>query len=157
MKKRLKTKVFLELSCAFLFLGVSLFSSTSLFAQQKEAKVISVDFKDVSVLRALHEINRLSGDLLSFQEEVVMKETKKITLKRENVAVIEVVKACLEGTGLQCSEQANGRILIGAKQVSKLIEVSGRVTDEKGNPIAGATVLIQGLRGVSLPTRKGVT
>lgn len=119
--------------------------------------MISVDFKDVSVLRALHEINRLSGDLLSFQEEVVMKETKKITLKRENVAVIEVVKACLEGTGLQCSEQANGRILIGAKQVSKLIEVSGRVTDEKGNPIAGATVLIQGLRGVSLPTRKGVT
>ncbi|WP_270487779.1 SusC/RagA family TonB-linked outer membrane protein [Butyricimonas synergistica] len=150
MKKRLKTKVFLELSCAFLFLGVSLFSSTSLFAQQKEAKVISVDFKDVSVLRALHEINRLSGDLLSFQEEVVMKETKKITLKRENVAVIEVVKACLEGTGLQCSEQANGRILIGAKQVSKLIEVSGRVTDEKGNPIAGATVLIQGTtRGVA--------
>ena len=101
MKKRTKPKVFLGLLCAskksfsvfFTLLATLLLCSASLFSQQKNQKIISIDFKDVSVLRALHEINRLGGNLVTFREEVVMKETKKITLKRENVSVFDAVKA----------------------------------------------------------------
>lgn len=152
MKKRTKPKVFLGLLCTCkrsfsvfsLFLAVLLLCSASLLGQQTNRKTISFDFKDFSVLRALHEINRLGGNVVTFREEVVMKETKKITLKQENITVFEAIKVCLEGTGLVCSQQANGRILVGPKQEVKISQVSGRIVDEKGNPVPGATVVIQG-------------
>ena len=152
MKKRTKPKVFLGLSYAIkrsfsifsLFLVVLLLSSVSLLGQKKNQKMISIDFKDVSVLRALHEINRLGDNLVNFREEVVMKEMKKITVKRENVTVLEAVKACLEGTGLICSQQESGKILVALKEDDKSFLVKGKVVDDKGNPIAGATVLIHG-------------
>ena len=152
MTKRTKPKVFLGLLCVckrmfsifLLFLATLLLSSASVFSQQKNQKIISIDFKEYSLTRALHEINRLSGDLVNFREEVVMKELKKITLKRDDITVFEAVKACLEGTGLTCSQQGNGKILVGPKQETTMLTVSGRVVDEKGNPIPGATVLIQG-------------
>ena len=151
MKKRTKPKVFSGLLCTcgksfsvFSLFVALLLGSVSLLAQQANQKTISIDFKDFSVLRALHEINQLGGNMVTFREEVVMKEAKKITLKRENITVFEAVKACLEGTGLTCSQQANGKILVGPKQESTLIQVSGRIVDEKGNPIAGATIVIVG-------------
>ena len=112
MKKKTKPKVFSGLLCTCkrsfsvfsLFLAVQLLCSASLLAQQANQKTISIDFKDFSVLRALHEINRLGDNLVTFREEVIMKETKKITLKRENITVLEAVKACLEGTGLVASQ-----------------------------------------------------
>ncbi|WP_303180696.1 TonB-dependent receptor [uncultured Butyricimonas sp.] len=151
MKKRTKPKVFSGLLCTyrrafsvFSLFVVLLLGSASLLAQQANQKTISFDFKDFSVLRALHEINQLGGNVVTFREEVVMKEAKKITLKREKITVFEAVKACLEGTGLTCSQQANGKILVGPKQESTLIQVSGRIVDEKGNPIAGATIMVVG-------------
>lgn len=158
MKKRTKPKVFSGLLCTCkrsfsvfsLFVTVLLLGSASLLAQQANQKTISIDFKDFSVLRALHEINQLGGNVVTFREEVVMKEAKKITLKREKITVFEAVKACLEGTGLTCSRQENGKILVGPKQKSNLIQVRGRIVDEKGNPIAGATVVVYGtMQGVA--------
>ena len=152
MKKRMKPKVFSGLLCTHgkwlnvfsLFLAIMLFSSTWVLGQQKAVGTISVDFKDFSVLRALHEINRLSGNLVTFNEGTVIKEQKKITLKLENVTVLKAVQACLEGTGLICKQQANGKILVGPKEESKLLNVTGRIVDEKGNTLPGATVIIQG-------------
>lgn len=91
MKKRTKPKVFSGLLCTCkrsfsvfsLFLAVLLLCSASLLGQQTNQKTISFNFKDFSVLRALHEINRLGGNVVTFREEVVMKETKKITLERK--------------------------------------------------------------------------
>lgn len=152
MKKKTKPKVFSGLLCTckrsfsvfLLFLAVQLLCPVSLLAQQVNQKTISIDFKDFSVLRALHEINQLGGNLVTFREEVVIKETKKITLKRENITVLEAVKACLEGTELVCKQQDNGKILIGPKEESNLLTVKGKVVDEKGNPLVGATVMIEG-------------
>jgi hypothetical protein len=48
-------------SIFLLFLATLLLSSASVFSQQKNQKIISIDFKEYSLTRALHEINRLSG------------------------------------------------------------------------------------------------
>ena len=121
MKKKTKPKVFSGLLCAYrrlfsfflLFLPMLFGGVASLLAQQAETKTISIHFEDFSVLRALHEINRLGGNVVTFREEVAMKESKKITLKRENITVLEAVKICLENTGLVYSQQPNGKILVG--------------------------------------------
>lgn len=152
MKKRTEPKVFSGLLCTYgkwfnvflLFLAITISSSTWVLGQQTASRTISVDLKDVSILRALHEINQLGGNLVTFNEETVMKEQKKVTLKLTNVTVLKAVQACLEGTQLTCKEQANGKILVGPKEEPKFAQVTGKVVDEKGNPIPGATVLIQG-------------
>lgn len=152
MKKRTEPKVFSGLLCTYgklfnvfsLFFAITLSSSTWVLGQQTTSRTISVDLNDVSVLRALHEINQLGGNLVTFNEETVMKEQKKVTLKLTNVTVLKAVQACLEGTQLTCKEQANRKILVGPKEEPKFAQVTGKVVDEKGNPIPGATVLIQG-------------
>ncbi len=152
MKKRMKPKVFSGFLCTHgkwlngfsLFLAIMLFSSTWVLGQQKAVGTISVDFKDFSVLRALHEINRLSENLVMFNEGTVMKEQKKVTLKLENVTVLKAVQTCLEGTGLICKQQANGKILVGPKEEPELLKVTGRIVDEKGNTLPGASVIVQG-------------
>ena len=152
MKKRTEPKVFSGLLCTYgklfnvfsLFFAITLSSSTWVLGQQTTSRTISVDLNDVSVLRALHEINQLGGNLVTFNEETVMKEQKKVTLKLTNVTVLKAVQACLEGTQLTCKEQANRKILVGPKEEPKFAQVTGKVVDERGNPIPGATVLIQG-------------
>ena len=99
MKKRTEPKVFLGLLCTYgklfnvfsLFLAITLSSSTWVLGQQATSGTISVDLKDVSVLRALYEINRLGGNLVTFNEETVMKEQKKVTLKLTDVTVLKAV------------------------------------------------------------------
>lgn len=151
MKKRTKPKVFFRLLGTYrkyfdvfsLFLAIAFFLSKPVLGQHAVG-TISIDLKNVSVLQALYEINELGGNLVTFNEETVMKEQKKVTLKLTNVTVLKAVSACLEGTQLTCKQEANGKILVGPKEVPKFSQVTGRIVDEKGNPIPGATVLIQG-------------
>ncbi|MDY4042286.1 MAG: TonB-dependent receptor [Marinifilaceae bacterium] len=154
MVKRTKPKVLNGLSCAhsrkfrvfLFFLIVAILPSVTLTGQQKKQKTISIDFKDYTVIHALHEINVRSGDMVVFREEIVTKEKKRVTLKRDNISVLEAVKACLVGTNLTCEQQPNGKILVAEKPVKKvnLVTVSGRVVDEKGFPIPGASVVVYG-------------
>ena len=151
MEKKTKPKVLRELLCtckrtfklSLLLFAVFSVSTGPSWGQANQKKTISLDFKDYTVLQALQAINRLSGDLVNFQEELVRKETKRVTLKRDDVSVFDAVKFVLEGTNLECKEQENGRIMVGEKTL-RLVDVSGRVVDEKGNPIPGASVIVHG-------------
>ena len=109
---------------------------------QEATKTISVKLENVTVLEALQEINRLSGNLVTFRKEEVEKETKKVTVDMQNAKVIDVVKKVLEGTLLGCTE-TNGRVVVIPK-AAKTVEITGRVVDEKGNPIPGASVVVYG-------------
>ena len=109
---------------------------------QETVKTISVKLEDVSVLEALQEVNRLSGNMVTFRKEEVEKVTRKVTLDMRNAKVIDVVKKVLEGTSLGCTE-TNGRIVV-IPSPEEMVEVSGRVVDEKGDPIPGASVIVHG-------------
>ena len=123
---------------------------------QETEKTISVKLEDASVLEALQEINRLSGNMVTFRKEEVEKETGKVTLDMQNAKVLDVVKKVLEGTSLSCTE-TNGRIVVIPKPAD-LIEVTGRVVDEKGDPIPGASVVVYGTQqGVSTDIDVNVT
>ena len=137
-----------------LLLLVTLFAAhPSAQGQNTSDRVISFNLKDVTVLQALNEINQLCGDMVIFRKEIVEKETKRVTLKEDNILVFDAVKAILEGTKLMCTRQSSGKILVGPKpdeESEATLSVSGRVLDEKGNPIPGASVVVYGtLNGVA--------
>lgn len=151
MRKRTKPKVFVGLLCAgknmfklsLIFFAALCVSSISLRGQTQNPRTISLELKNVSIFQALKTINELSGGMVSFQEEIVKMETKLVTLSEKNITVLEAVTFVLKNTKLECKEQPNGKILVGPKTM-KLAEVTGRVVDEKGNPIPGATIVVKG-------------
>ena len=151
MRKKTKPKVFQELlrtgtrifSISLLLLVVQIVAHSSAQGQDTGQRVISLNLKDVSVLQALNEVNQASGDMVIFRKEIVEKETKRVTLKADNILVFDAVKSILEGTKLMCTRQSSGKILVGPKPdegKEASLSVSGRVLDEKGNPIPGASV-----------------
>ena len=84
MKKNCKTKTFCRLSvmcisllCCILIFGITSVFTTSSAYGQKTTPRISVKLENVSVLEALREINRLSGNEVVYKKEEVEKETKK--------------------------------------------------------------------------------
>ena len=122
--------------------------TAGMLSAQEVTKTISVNVENVTLLQALQEINRQSGNMVVFRSEEVEKMTKTVTIDMKDAKVIDVVKKALEGTSLEAVER-NGKIVVAPKQV-ELIEVSGRVVDDKGDPIPGATVIVYGTQqGVS--------
>ena len=148
MKKNAKLKTFCRLSrcwgrLSFLvcIVGILSFMNTEAYGQEK-TKRISLKVTDVSVLQALHEVNRLCDNLVMFRSEEVMKERNRVTVDMKNKTVLEVVKECLKGTALGCVEK-DGKVIITVEGV-KTLRITGLVTDGKA-PLPGATVLVKGL------------
>ena len=154
MREKTKPKVLRELLCtckrmfkqSLLFFAVCGLSSLTLAVQAQESKTITIHLENTTVLYALQTINRLSGNVVTFQEEVVAKETRRVTIHQNNVPVLQAVRIVLEGTSLECKPVAGDRILVAAKEVKpqEVVQVKGRVVDDDGNPIPGATVIIYG-------------
>ncbi len=109
---------------------------------QETVRTISVKFENTSVLNALREINRLSGNQVVFRTEEVAKETKRVTFESQNTPVITVVEKCLEGTSLGFLKR-DGRIVV-VPQSRKVTKIEGFVHDEGQQPLPGVTVLIKG-------------
>ena len=78
---------------------------------QEKTKRISLKVTDVSVLQALHEVNRLCDNLVMFRSEEIMKERTRITLDMKNKPELDVEKESLKGTSLGRVER-NGKFII---------------------------------------------
>lgn len=108
---------------------------------QETGKRISIRLENVSVLDALREINRLSGNVVVFRSEEVEKESKRVSLDMQDAPVADVVKAALKGTSLNLIER-DGRIVVVPQQLESIVK--GSVHDESQQPLPGVTVLIKG-------------
>lgn len=110
---------------------------------QETGKRISIRLENVSVLDALREINRLSGNVVVFRSEEVEKESKRVSLDMQDSPVADVVKAALKGTSLNLIER-DGRIVVVPQQLES-VKITGTVRDEDNQPLPGVTILVKGM------------
>lgn len=110
---------------------------------QETGKRISIRLENVSVLDALREINRLSGNVVVFRSEEVEKESKRVSLDMQDAPVADVVKAALKGTSLNLIER-DGRIVVVPQQLEN-VKITGTVRDEDNQPLPGVTILVKGM------------
>lgn len=120
--------------------------SGRMFAQGLE-KTISIKMENVSVLKTLQTINKMSDNLLIFRTEDVAKETKKVTIDLQNAQVKVVVKKVLEGTSLTYIEKNGKIVVVRCQENPSLVRVKGKVVDEKGQPLPGVTVRYRAKNG----------
>lgn len=123
-----------------LFIGVSFSISTSAHAQQKTK--VTLDLKDVTLNEVIAEMKKQT-DYEFFYNSELAKSKGKISVKAENKDVKKVLDEILPQLGLEYTIQGN-LITIREKKAVSQFKVSGKVTDEKGNPFPGVTVIIHG-------------
>lgn len=101
--------------------------------------------KNATLEAILTEINRQTGLDYGFQSNGSVDKNRRFTLEVTDVTVEEALNTLLKDSPYDYVLEKNRIVIvIREKKPVQLIAVTGRVVDEKGNPIPGATVLIQG-------------
>ena len=104
-------------------------------------KRISVNFNDEDATQAMRRIEEMAGVRIQFNYEEL---SFPVTYKADRQTALEVVSQIVKSHGLQV--QAEGDYLIishEGKPVTTGRTVKGRVIDEKGQPLVGATIRVE--------------
>ena len=131
----------------------STFGATSSVFQVIQKKV-TISMKNATLETILAEINRQAGLDYGFQSNGSVDKNRRFTLDVADVTVEEALNTLLKDSPYTYVLEKNRIvIIIREKKPVELVTVTGRIVDEKGNPIPGATVLIQGTtQGVATDT-----
>jgi TonB-linked SusC/RagA family outer membrane protein len=128
------------------------------------AQVISLNLKDVTIKKAIQALKEKTG--YSFVYEVNDIDTqRKISIKSTNNSIEEVVRQILVGQYVNFGIQ--GKSIVITKSTKPLTEIkestgqqskklTGLVTDEKGDPIIGASVVLKGSNTGTITNIEGV-
>ena len=117
-------------------------------------KKVTISMKDATLETILAEINRQTGVDYGFQSNGTVDKTRRFSLNVKDVTVENALEILLKDSPYDYILEKN-RVVIVVREVKpvQVVTVTGRVVDEKGNPIPGATVLIQGTtQGVATDT-----
>ncbi len=122
----------------------STFGATSSVFQVIQKKV-TISMKNATLETILAEINRQTGLDYGLQSNGSVDKNRRFTLEVTDITVEEALNTLLKDSPYDYVLEKNRIVIvIREKKPVQLIAVTGRVVDEKGNPIPGATVLIQG-------------
>lgn len=125
---------------------------------------VTLALKDAPVEKVFKEIERQTG-LGFLYTKKMLQETPRVSINANNTPVAEVLRQCFKGQPLDYSIQ-NSTIVITRKTIAApvitatavtppVITVSGRVTDERGNPVASVSVVIPGTQLGSMTNANG--
>lgn len=126
-------------------LAALLASSLAVMAQSRN--LVTIVFKDAPLETVLAEIERQTDYTFSYSPSLV-DVNRKITCSFTQVDVKKVAEKILPGCGI--AYEFKGRQIVLSKAKSKKVEavtpsfVRGKVTDESGNPLPGATIQLVG-------------
>ena len=136
--------------CIFLvFTAVSVIPrstyGTTSFVLEDIQKKVTISMKNATLESILIEINQQTGIDYGFQSNGAVDKNRKFTLEVRDVTVEKALETLLKDSPYDYVFEKNRIVIIvREKKTIELLTVSGKVVDEKGNPIAGATVVIQG-------------
>lgn len=143
-----------------IFLVIFMLFSFQAYSQDMLSKRISLSMQEVSPKKALEEIQKKSGLRILFGESINQYNSVKISISNTAITVKEALETTLRNTGLTY-EQMGNHILVKEKPAGKTSQqqpvrqqpgsISGKVLDERGEPLPAASVKVietgKGLQG----------
>ncbi|WP_187774904.1 TonB-dependent receptor [Pedobacter sp. BS3] len=109
------------------------------------AQKINLTVKDAPLSEVIYQLRKQSGYDFLYNNSS-LKDIKPITLNAVNADLLEVLNKCIAGQPLQYAVN-NKTIFITRKPVSAQAEqvttISGKVTDDKGEPLVGVSVSVK--------------
>ncbi|MCB6973004.1 TonB-dependent receptor [Butyricimonas sp. DFI.6.44] len=137
-------KFILLLQTIFLIGGLLCGGNTRVWGQA--VPKVSLDLKHATFVKVIESLRQQTGYEFVFNAPDV-EHVKDVSLSLKDVSLRTAMDSLLQGKGLAYS--ITGQTVVIKKQAKtqsevKMLQVSGRIVDEKGNPVAGATVVIVG-------------
>ncbi len=129
----LKKLLFMKLCIALLCLTATQVAATTLRSQE----TVSLNLNKAKLSSVLKTIEKESDYRFAFSNKVV--DRIAITLKIENVPVLNLLPTLLDGTGLEFQKLNDKLIVVREKTIATII-VKGMVANDKGEPVAGVTI-----------------
>jgi TonB-linked SusC/RagA family outer membrane protein len=149
-KGLLKTLLIMNLTTVFLF-AVCMSASANLSSQS-----VSLAETNAPLEKIFREINRQTGYTFVYTRSV-LKKSRSISINVQNASIERSLDMCLEAQPLTYTILNTMIIIKEKKPVAQkeiqeeafdpppaMISISGRVTDENGLPLEGATILVKG-------------
>ena len=146
-------KLFMELKIAIFIIVVSVSNVLSTPSYSQVARV-SLEMKDKSLDQVMDEIERQSDFYFIFNQKQI-DINRVVDIEVNNKLITDVLPELFKGTNVNYTV-FDKKILLTTDPLDKRIlahanitelqqnQIIGKVTDEKGNPIAGATVTVKG-------------
>lgn len=123
-----------------LFYLLSLFISVNVFAQN-----VTISKRNATLAELFDEIEAQTELSIAYSESTVDKN-RKVTVEFKDMPVGDAMRYMLQGTGATYS--INGKMILikptSVAQAGEKKTIKGTVTDEKGEPIIGANVVVKG-------------
>ncbi|HEX9827438.1 MAG TPA: SusC/RagA family TonB-linked outer membrane protein [Flavobacteriaceae bacterium] len=134
----------------FIFLCcVSVFSITPNHIVSQNAK-IKIKADNTLTVDEVFGLIMKQTDYNFIYQDGLFKDFPRVLVKKGTTTAGKLLQESIASANLNVILTANNTIIIKEKNTQQQIKVSGKVTDEVGMPVAGATVLIKGTtRGVA--------
>ena len=142
---RVYHNLFLAMKLTIIFLITALMNANAAGYGQK----ITLAEKDASLVKVLKQIRQQSGYNFVYNQRS-LRDAKKVNINVMNADIDRVLRSCLTGQSLTYEILMNTVVIKPlpepAEDVEKVyeIQINGKITDDKGEPLAGATVLVKG-------------
>jgi len=140
---RTKTWKIMRICCFLLFLGIAQTWAVNSYSQQTR---FTLQMKNTRVIDVLDEIEEQSEFFFVFNQNLLDVE-RKVNVNVKDQTINKVMADLFANTDV--SYEINDRLIVittlaEKTSVSQQKSVSGKVTDEKGEPLPGVTVVIKG-------------
>ena len=126
------------------FLSLLLLMQTQAFAQNDSK--ITIQQRNITVIDALKTVEKQSKMSINYSNSE-LKGKQIVNLNLQNASLPTALDAILKGTGFAYQIQGNYIIITEKKPVAvaqTMKDIKGKVTDEKGEPLIGVNIAVDG-------------
>jgi len=137
-------KLFNTMKLVVIFLTIfCMQASANVFSQR-----VSINQKNMPLEQVLKEIKRQTGYFFLYDTDLVQQSARPVTINVKNAALNDVLVSVLKSQPFSYEIKENTILIMPKKASSAVaIDVTGKVVDENGLPMPGASVKVKGQTG----------
>ena len=147
-----RTQIFRVMKIGLMLLLVSMGSIyASAYSQNRE---ITLNATNISLKEVIKQIEKQSDYTFFYNEDYIdLSQVVSFTANKKDIAV--VLNSLCSQAKLNCKFMENNLVVITSESEQKQPKVSGKVTDQNGQPVVGVTVSIKGTSKAVLTDANG--
>ena len=140
----LKRLLIMVMKTFIFLLCTTVFSLTPKHLISQNAKIVIEEDKTATVDEVFDIIRAQTNEYMFIYHTDLFKDFPNVELKQGTIRLNKLLEQCLSSRDLNIVLTENNTILIKDVKTIQQQQISGKVTDEAGLPVPGATVLIKG-------------
>ncbi|WP_202552314.1 TonB-dependent receptor [Ginsengibacter hankyongi] len=127
------------------------------------SQTVTLSLKDAPLIKVFQEIENQTGFGFLFSRKT-MKDARKVNISVRNASLNDVLQICFKGQPLTYSIENNTIVILQKSSKEMVLQeaalpppvvIRGKITNEKGEPLSGATITEKGTRNVTTSNVEG--